>query len=68
VPPDDPKSFGNALGHCLSHPHAWQHLRDEAPRYAQEWSDGAMAARLALLYRELAGLKIASESACTAAI
>ncbi|EKE17713.1 MAG: hypothetical protein ACD_10C00309G0006, partial [uncultured bacterium] len=45
----------------------WRHLREEAPVYAQEWSDGAMAARLANLYRSLAGLKIAPERPLTAA-
>ena len=68
VPPADPKSFGDTLGHFLCHPQAWAHLRAEAPVYAQEWSDAAMAQRLALLYRELISLKIASESACTAAV
>jgi len=66
-PPDEPKHFGEFVGHFLNRPSAWQHLLDEAPVYAQEWSDGAMAARLAGLYRELAGVKIASETPLTVA-
>ena len=53
-PPAEPRAFGEALGHFLSRPTAWRHLADEAPIYAQEWSDVAMAERLAGLYRELA--------------
>jgi glycosyltransferase involved in cell wall biosynthesis len=66
-PPAEPKAFGAALADFLNRPSAWRHLGDEAPVYAGEWSDVAMAARLSSLYRELAGLKIASESPLTAA-
>ena len=66
-PPAEVKAFGETLGNFLNQPSAWQHLRQEAPVYAQEWSDVAMAARLACLYREQAGLKIASERPLTAA-
>lgn len=66
-PPAEPQAFGTALGDFLNRPSAWRHLADEAPVFAGEWSDGAMAARLAWLYRELAGLKIASERPSTAA-
>lgn len=66
-PPAEPQAFGEALADFLNRPSAWRHLADEAPLYAWEWSDGAMAARLAWLYRELAGLKIASERRSTAA-
>ncbi|MDD2885713.1 MAG: glycosyltransferase [Dechloromonas sp.] len=51
--PAEPAAFGQVMGRCLSRPAAWQHLRDEAPRYAAEWSDLAMARRLAALYRQL---------------
>jgi glycosyltransferase involved in cell wall biosynthesis len=53
-PPPDPAAFGEMMGRYLAQPAAWQHLRDEAPRYAREWSDQAMAQRLAALYRQLA--------------
>lgn len=66
-PPAEPQAFGAALGDFLNRPSAWRHLADEAPVFAGEWSDAAMAARLAWLYRELAGLKIASERPSPAA-
>lgn len=66
-PPAEPKLFGEALADFLNRPSAWRHLREEAPLYAGEWSDVAMASRLAQLYRELAGLKIASEGPLTVA-
>jgi glycosyltransferase involved in cell wall biosynthesis len=50
APPNDPAAFGQTLGDMLKHPERWQHLRDEAPIYAREWSDIAMAERLAHLY------------------
>jgi hypothetical protein len=43
------------LASYLNGPSTWKHLREEAPKYAAEWSDVAMATRLATLYRELAG-------------
>ncbi len=66
-PPAEPKGFGEMLGHFLNRSGAWRHLAEEAPVYAREWSDTAMAARLAGLYRELADLKIAPERPLTAA-
>lgn len=66
-PPAEPQAFGAALGDFLNRPSAWRHLADEAPVFSGEWSDMAMAARLAWLYRELAGLKIASERPSPAA-
>jgi 1,2-diacylglycerol 3-alpha-glucosyltransferase len=66
-PPAEAKAFGETLGNFLNQPSAWHHLRQEAPVYAQEWSDVAMAARLACLYREQAGLPIALERPLTAA-
>jgi glycosyltransferase involved in cell wall biosynthesis len=52
-PPDNVRAFGEAMGHYLSRPTAWRHLADEAPIYAGEWSDRAMAERLAGFYRSL---------------
>jgi glycosyltransferase involved in cell wall biosynthesis len=66
-PPPDAQSFGEALGHFLNHPAAWRHLQDEAPVYAGEWTDVAMAERLARLYGELAGLKFSPAEPQTAA-
>ncbi|NJD25838.1 MAG: glycosyltransferase family 4 protein [Betaproteobacteria bacterium] len=57
APPASPSAFGEVLGRLLRRPGVWSHLRDEAPVYAREWSDTAMAARLASLYRDLAGAK-----------
>ncbi len=66
-PPCDSKAFGDMLGHFVDHPAAWRHLSDEAPLYAREWSDVAMAGRLAQLYRQLAGKSSAAPSPLTAA-
>ena len=55
------------LGHFLAQPEVWRHLKDEAPIYAREWSDVAMAERLARLYRQLADLKIGQKLPLTAA-
>ncbi|WP_295004142.1 glycosyltransferase [uncultured Dechloromonas sp.] len=66
-PPCDSKAFGETLGHFVDHPAAWRHLGDEAPIYAREWSDVAMAGRLAQLYRQLAGKPGAVPSPLTAA-
>ena len=53
VPPADPAAFGEVVGRLLARPDAWRHLRDEARTYAAEWSDTAMAGRLATLYASL---------------
>lgn len=53
IGPDDPRGFGDLLGHYLRRPDAWAHLRKEAPAYASEWSDSEQAQRLATLYRTL---------------
>lgn len=68
APPAVPQAFGEMLGNFLQQPTLWRRLADEAPVYASEWSDTAMAARLAGLYRELAGLKNASKTASTAGV
>lgn len=60
-PPAEPRAFGQALGNYLNKPSAWSQLRDEAPLYAAEWSDEAMATRLALLYRQLAAQRSSGE-------
>ena len=67
-PPAVPQAFGEMLGNFLQQPTLWRRLADEAPRYASEWSDTAMAGRLAGLYRELSGLKSASEGTSTAGV
>ena len=67
-PPDDVRIFGEALGHYLSQPTAWRHLADEAPVYAREWSDSAMAERLAVLYRRLARPVFMAENPLNAAV
>jgi glycosyltransferase involved in cell wall biosynthesis len=51
--PDDSQAFGQILGDFLNNQAAWRRLRAEAPEYAAEWSDTAMAARLAALYASL---------------
>ncbi len=66
-PPVDPHAFGEVLGRFLNQPEAWKHLRTEAPIYAQEWSDDAMAERLARLYRDCVDLKIGQKLPLTAA-
>ncbi len=66
-PPDDPKAFGETLAHFLNRPSAWRHLRDDAPAYAKEWSDTAMAGRLAACYRRWTGAEIGATSGLTAA-
>ncbi len=67
-PPDDPQAFGQAMGQILGHRKAWRHLADEAPGYAQEWSDVAMAERLAVLYRQVATAKMGQKILSTATI
>nr|MBL8411820.1 glycosyltransferase [Dechloromonas sp.] len=65
-PLPEPKAFGKAMADFILRPSLWGHLAGEAGPYAEEWSDTAMAARLAGLYRSLAGAEIASESAVIA--
>jgi glycosyltransferase involved in cell wall biosynthesis len=68
VSPDQPAAFGELLGRYLNQPSVFQHLRDEAPRYAGEWSDGAMASRLAERYRALINENLAGKMTLTATI
>jgi len=65
-PPAIPQVFGEALAQVLNHPSAWQHLGDDAAQYAREWSDIAMAGRMAELYRRMATPEFASEQPLTA--
>lgn len=53
--PTDAQAFGEVLGDFFNRPSAWSHLAEQAAAYADEWSDAAMAGRLAGLYRRLAG-------------
>ncbi|MGE5491873.1 MAG: glycosyltransferase [Actinomycetota bacterium] len=52
-PPDDPVKFGATLALFLNQREAWDELGRDAAAYAAEWSDGAMACRLAELYSTL---------------
>lgn len=54
-PPDEVAAFGRALGELLADAGRRQLLRQQAPAYAAQWSDQAMARRLAGFYRELRG-------------
>jgi len=67
-PPAEATVFGEVLGDFFNQPLAWRHLAAEAPAYAAEWSDAALATRLAGLYNELAGRKIALGEALTVAL
>ncbi len=53
TPPDDPIAFGDALADLLNHPAQCTTLASEAVAYAAEWSDTAMAGRLAGLYQQI---------------
>jgi glycosyltransferase involved in cell wall biosynthesis len=65
-PLPEPKAFGKAMADFILRPSVWGHLAGDARHYAEEWSDTAMAVRLAGLYRSLAGAEIASEVPVTA--
>lgn len=54
VAPDDCAGFARTLLELLDDPLARLRLGEEARAYAREWSDAAMALRLADLYRRLA--------------
>lgn len=55
VAEDDCRAFGETLGELMTRPAEWRRLHAEAPAYAAEWSDTAMAARLATVYAGLVG-------------
>lgn len=63
---DDSQAFGEQLGDVLNTPALWRRLRGEAPAYAGEWSDAAMAGRLAALYGSLAGRRAGLTAAAPA--
>ncbi len=67
-PPPEAQAFGEALADFFNRPLAWRHLAAAAPAYVAEWSDAALAARLAGLYDTLAGGKIALGEALTVAL
>ena len=54
IAPDDPAGFARVLVDLLDDPEACVRLGEEARAYAREWSDQALAGRLAELYRGLA--------------
>lgn len=53
VPPADPAAFGDQLAAVFAQPGKLAQMQQQARAYAQTWSDEAMAARLADLYRTL---------------
>ncbi len=53
VPPDDPAAFGRAMAEYFEHRERWPALSAAARDYAAEWSDTALAGRMADLYRQL---------------
>ena len=67
VPSAMPAAFGRAMADLLSQPTLWRRLAEAAPRYAAEWSDAAMAERLADCYRSLLPHKMALGEPSTAA-
>ena len=67
-PPPEAQAFGEALADFFNRPLAWRHLAAAAPAYVAEWSDAALAARLAGLYDTLTGGKIALGEALTVAL
>lgn len=64
-PPNDAQAFGAALADYLNRPSNWAAMRSEALRYASEWSDVAMAGRLAALYQQLAATNISTNTLST---
>ena len=53
IAPDEPAGFARVLVDLLNDPEACVRLGGEARAYAREWSDQALAERLAKLYRSL---------------
>ena len=59
----DPAAFAASLNQLINNPLLRQRLAVEARTYAQEWSDTAMAARLAAVYRQMvSGEKFAMDT------
>lgn len=67
TPPADPVAFGDALADFINRPSGWGRIKEEAIEYANEWSDEAMAHRLAAFYRQLASSKFARKMPLTVA-
>lgn len=53
VPEDNPVAFSLALTGLLRDPELRQHLSEEGRAYAAEWSDHALAGRMADLYQQV---------------
>ena len=53
VPDDNPAPFAQSLTQLLNDPDLRRHLSDEGRAYAAEWSEDALAGRLAELYRKI---------------
>jgi glycosyltransferase involved in cell wall biosynthesis len=60
IAPDEPAGFGALLGQLLADPPRLGALAEAAREYAAEWSDSAMAARLADLYLSLTRMRHAA--------
>lgn len=58
VPADDPSAFSLALAEVLRDPVLRRRLADEGRSYAAEWSDDALAGRMADLYRQIVSTRI----------
>lgn len=53
TPPDDAQDFADAIVTLLDSPQVRRKLSEEATAYASQWSDDAIAAKLARYYRSL---------------
>lgn len=60
TPPDDPQAFALAVVGLLNDPARCLRLSAQARAYAQQWSDQALAKRMAALYAELIQLPVGS--------
>jgi len=63
VPADNPAAFSLALAEVLGDPALRQRLANEGRHYAAEWSDDALAGRMADLYRQIVSTRSAQDSA-----
>jgi len=54
TPPEEVEAFSQAVASLIRDPQQRQHLSTEAVEYSRAWSDSAMAARLADVYRDCA--------------
>jgi 1,2-diacylglycerol 3-alpha-glucosyltransferase len=53
APQDEPRQFAEAILRILTQPELRRRLAQQAREYARQWSDDALAHRLACLYRSL---------------